>query len=733
MYAVRAFCLLLVVTSLARQAPAEEEPVPTLEDGAPLKVALKQGRSTWSARFLVPADARSLAVVATADGDVDLFLKRGRPVFEDFEAEADAFRRSESAAEVLVLGGEGRPAPSEGAWFVTLEHPRAAFRGVTGQVVVLIERAGGARIVLPEHPVTASVGEGEAPLLRTYVPAGARGLRLTLTGRGVEGTEVEVRGPDGHSRRTPATQAVLVEADEVATGSWTFRLLPPAPPGPARKVTAEVGWTLPPVPAPSDAPLLKPGQAQLVLMGGDSPHARLFRVQVPEGWLGFSIEEHNDAKADVDLYVRRDAPPEKPENDADWLAVTSSSAERIVVAGQRPLAPGTYFVHASIYVEGPVLSSLALHAFLAKPTASGEAAPASEGLKTWGAGDPPTLTPGAWVRGRTDPSKSGIAWFGIDPPAGTRSLHALLLDSAAPLELLLARQSDGSVLSRAVTGRVDERLDHAFPAPLPAQRRFLIGVLCLTPGEAPADFRLALGFDGPPALPADLRWPRLLALEGLSPAEQVAAATVELTGQRSGGGSATCISPRGLLLSCRHVLEDPEEPGQLQRDGILVAFNRSLDRPPAQCYVARVIHDDATLDMALLELTEDIFGRALPPVLALPWVALGDSDALRLGDPVTVFGYPQEGSEFTRTPVILSRGSVSGFESAGGLRSWIKTDAWIGPGHSGGTLVDKDYQLVAVPAATLGGFEAMGLAVPVARLPAAWRQRLARDLAPGER
>jgi S1-C subfamily serine protease len=729
----RALCLLLVAAALARPAPADDEPLPTLEDGAPLAVALKQGRSTWSGRFTVPADARAVAVVATADGDVDLFLKQGRPVFEDFEAEADAFRRSEGAAEVLVLGGEGRPAPAEGPWFVTLEHPRAAFRGMTAQVVVLIERAGGARTVLPEHPVTASVGEGEIPLLRTFVPSGARGLKLTLTGRGVEGAEVEVRGPDGASRRTPATQAVLVEADEVAPGAWTFRLLPPAPPGPARKVTAEVSWTLPPVPAPSDAPLLQPGKAQLVLMGGDSPHARLLRVVVPEGWQGFSIEEHNDAKADVDLYVRRDAPPENPENDADWLAVTSSSAERIVVAGQRPLAPGTYFVHVSIYVEGPVLSSLALRAFPVRPTPAGEPAPAAEGLKTWGAGDPPILAAGTWVRGRTDPAKSGIAWFGVDPPAGTRSLHALLLDSAAPLELILARQSDGSVLSRAVTGRVDERLDHAFPAPLPAERRFLIGVLCLTPGEAPADFRLALGFDAPPALPQDLLWPRLLPLEGLSPAERVAAATVELTGQRSGGGSATCISPRGLLLSCRHVLRDPEEPGQLQRDGILVAFNRSLDRPPAQCYVARVIYDDVTLDMALLELTEDVFGRALPADLALPWVALGDSDALRLGEPVTVFGYPQEGSEFTRTPVILSRGSVSGFESAGGQRSWIKTDAWIGPGHSGGTVVDKDYQLVAVPAATLGGFEAMGRAVPGARLPAAWRQRLARDLPPKEK
>jgi S1-C subfamily serine protease len=484
-----------------------------------------------------------------------------------------------------------------------------------------------------------------------------------------------------------------------------------------------VAWILPALSTPSDAPLLKADHAQLLLLGGDASCVKLFRVEVPEGWGGFVLEEHNDAKADVDLYVRRDAPPDVPEEDAEWLAVTSNGSERLVVAGHRALPAGVYFVQASTYVPGPVLASLVLRV-LPVPAAG-----ATEALHSWGAGEPPVLPAGTWMKGRIDPARSGLAWYAVDPPEGTRSLHAVLLDSEAPLDLILARQADGSVLSRSVTGRVDERLDQAFPAPLPAGRRFLLGVLCLTPGEAPSSFRLAIGFDAPPALPADLAWPALLPLEGRTPVERVAAATVELTGQRGGGGSATCISPRGLLLSCRHVLEDPDEPGRLQRDGIYVAFSRTLDRPPVQCFQARVIFDDAGLDMAMLEITQDIFGRSLAPDLSLPWLELGPSDALRLGDPVTVLGYPQDGSEYSRTPVILSRGSVSGFESTGGVRTWIKTDAWIGPGHSGGTLVDKEHRLVAVPAATLGGREAMGLAVPVARLPLPWQQRLKQDLA----
>lgn len=698
-------------------AQADEEPVVTLQDAQPVVVRLKSGRSTWTGRVEVPPGAVALGVVAASDSDVDLFVKRSRPVLDSFETEADAFRRGESPAEVLLLERGTRPGLLPGTWFVTVEHLRAAQRGAQVTVAVLLDLEDGPRTVLPGHPVVATAGGTGPTRLRTFLPAGARALRAALQGRGAEGATLEVRAPGGFARRSGADPSVAVESGEAPPGPLDLEVRDARAEAPARRLTLDVAWEFPPLPAPTDAPWLTAGSAEVVVLGGDSPHARLYRVDVPAGRLGFVLEEHNDAHADVDLYVRRDAPPEVPERDAEWLGIRTSATERLVVRGARPLVPGTYFVQVGIYAEGPVMTSLLLRWI--EP---------AERVATWGAGDLQVLPPRTWTAGRTAPAESGITWYAVDPPAGVRSLHALLLDATAPLDLVLARRTDGSVLARAVTGRVDERLDHAFPAPLPAERGFLLGVMSLTPGEGPVDYRVALAYDAPPDLPADLAWPRLLPLEGLAPVERVAAATVELTGDNSGGGSATCVSPRGLLLSCRHVLEDPEEPGHLQREGILVAFNRALDRPPAQCYLARLVLEDTALDLALLELTEDVFGRALPPDLSLPWVPLGDSDALRLGDPVTVLGYPQEGSEFTRTPVILSRGSVSGFESAGGRRTWLKTDAWIGPGHSGGTLVDAAHRLVGVPAATLGSTESMGLCLPVNRLPEAWRARISRDL-----
>ena len=83
-------------------------------------------------------------------------------------------------------------------------------------------------------------------------------------------------------------------------------------------------------------------------------------------------------------------------------------------------------------------------------------------------------------------------------------------------------------------------------------------------------------------------------------------------------------------------------------------------------------------------------------------------------------GYPQVGSECTRTAVILSRGIVAGLERRRNGPAWIKTDAWVAPGHSGGPIVDAQGRLVGIAAATLGSTESLGLGIPVGRLPEDW-------------
>jgi hypothetical protein len=77
----------LLLAPFGAGAWAEEEAVAVLADAAPLRVALKQGRSTWTGRVDVPARARALSLVVAADGDVDVFLKHGKPVSDDRSGE----------------------------------------------------------------------------------------------------------------------------------------------------------------------------------------------------------------------------------------------------------------------------------------------------------------------------------------------------------------------------------------------------------------------------------------------------------------------------------------------------------------------------------------------------------------------------------------------------------------------------------------------------------------------
>ena len=85
--------------------------------------------------------------------------------------------------------------------------------------------------------------------------------------------------------------------------------------------------------------------------------------------------------------------------------------------------------------------------------------------------------------------------------------------------------------------------------------------------------------------------------------------------------------------------------------------------------------------------------------LDLPYTGLGDSDSLEVGDQINIFGYPGIGGE----TITFTSGNVSGFTHESGVqgRAWIKTDATIAGGNSGGTAVDEDGLLVGVP--TQGG------------------------------
>ncbi len=167
-----------------------------------------------------------------------------------------------------------------------------------------------------------------------------------------------------------------------------------------------------------------------------------------------------------------------------------------------------------------------------------------------------------------------------------------------------------------------------------------------------------------------------------------------------GWGSGTIISADGLILTNYHVVDVSDlqvpENAQAIEGKLAVYITTASDTPPTLSYIAEVVAGSPEMDLAVLRITTDIGGEAIDwDEVRLPYLELGDSGELEPGDSLYIFGYPGIGGE----TVTFTSGVVSGFTSEEGVgeRAWIKTDAAISGGNSGGTAVSDDGTLVAVP------------------------------------
>lgn len=163
-----------------------------------------------------------------------------------------------------------------------------------------------------------------------------------------------------------------------------------------------------------------------------------------------------------------------------------------------------------------------------------------------------------------------------------------------------------------------------------------------------------------------------------------------------GGGSGFIVSPDGYVLTCNHVVEDKEAD-----------FTVIID--PDHKYKAKVVDKDPLVDMAILKIQGNDF----------PFLKLGDSDKLDLGEDVLAVGNPL--GEFEDT---LSKGIISGLSrkinahnsftsNITFLRGLIQTDAAINPGNSGGPLVNMKGEAIGINTAMIMGAENIGFAIPI--------------------
>ncbi len=201
----------------------------------------------------------------------------------------------------------------------------------------------------------------------------------------------------------------------------------------------------------------------------------------------------------------------------------------------------------------------------------------------------------------------------------------------------------------------------------------------------------------PPQAPIETDTPEAtLNVERLSESIVMVAPGVYLGGdfEPVATGSGTIVDEEGLILTNYHVV-DPDGVGAY--DDIAIYAAEDPNDVPHLTYFGGLAAWDEELDLAIVRITRNRNGIDIDPeALDLKAVNLGDLDSIDIGDDLTVLGYPAIGEGSLE----LTRGSVSGFLSSEGRRqAWIKTDARIAAGNSGGGAFDERGYLVGVPTA----------------------------------
>ena len=159
-----------------------------------------------------------------------------------------------------------------------------------------------------------------------------------------------------------------------------------------------------------------------------------------------------------------------------------------------------------------------------------------------------------------------------------------------------------------------------------------------------------------------------------------------------GVGTAFVYDPNGLIITNNHVIDEASE--------IHVIFGRKRE------VNATVVGRDPRTDIAVLRVEEK----------NLPFLPLGDSDAVRVGDWVVAIGNPFALAHTVSAGILSAKGrtiqDVKGLDESG-YYDFLQTDASINPGNSGGPLLDMAGNVVGINTAIRAQANSIGFAIPI--------------------
>lgn len=141
-------------------------------------------------------------------------------------------------------------------------------------------------------------------------------------------------------------------------------------------------------------------------------------------------------------------------------------------------------------------------------------------------------------------------------------------------------------------------------------------------------------------------------------------------------------------------------------DSIQITF---IDSTTANAYIKGT---DAKMDLAVVSVSLDTLTTETKSAIAV--ASLGDSDELKLGEPVIAIGNALGYGQSVTTGVVSAIDREITTED-GTTGSFIQTDAAINPGNSGGALLNLAGQVIGINSNKIGGstIEGMGYAIPI--------------------
>ena len=160
----------------------------------------------------------------------------------------------------------------------------------------------------------------------------------------------------------------------------------------------------------------------------------------------------------------------------------------------------------------------------------------------------------------------------------------------------------------------------------------------------------------------------------------------------SSGGSGFIISKDGYILTNHHVVAEATE--------IVISLNDRRE------FKANLIGSDEKSDVALLKINTNE---------ALPYLSLGNSDEIRVGDWVVAIGSPYR-LNFSVTAGIVSAKSRSIPDQGTSYIPFIQSDVAINPGNSGGPLFNLKGEVIGINAmiySSGGGYMGISFTIPI--------------------